>query len=85
MCFSGRPKVIFDTDVQLFFAHLEPATASRAQRAGLFDFREPQNLTEEAARFGFAAARRRKLHMVDVDQEHAKMFRAQPARMLRSG
>ena len=70
MSLRGGLKWVFHTDVQLARADAEPATASGAQRFGLFDLRQAQQVAKETASFGFAAFGRGNLDMVDAGDEH---------------
>lgn len=64
------PERLLDPDVKLPGAHSEPATATRTQWFGLFEFLQPKYLAEEAAGFGLASLWSRELKMVDISHEH---------------
>ena len=60
----GRERLL-DADVELLaVAEREPGAAARAQRLGLLELLEPEQVAEEAPRLGLAAARRRELDVI---------------------
>jgi len=69
MRLGSWPKILLDANVQLPRAHLKPASASRAQRLGLFNLVESEQPSEKFARCLFTPVRRRNLHMVDFDAQ----------------
>ena len=55
MGFASGAKILFDADVKLLSAALEPAAATGTQRLGLFDFSHTQEAAVEIAGGGLAA------------------------------
>jgi hypothetical protein len=60
-----RDERILDADVELTpLANGKPDATTRAQRLGLFELLESEQVAEEAARFRLAARRRGELNVV---------------------
>ena len=65
MCLARRRERLLDADVELAaFLQNEPQSATRAQRLGLLDLLQAEQLAEEAARLRFAAGRSRDLDVI---------------------
>jgi hypothetical protein len=63
--FARRRERLFDADVELAAAfEREPDAAARAQRLGLLELLEAEQVAEEATRLWLAARRRRDLDVV---------------------
>ena len=60
-----RGEGVFDADVELASAaDCKPGAATRAQRPGLLELLQAEQIAEEAARFRLAARRRGELDVV---------------------
>jgi hypothetical protein len=65
MCLARRRERVFDADMELAAStKREPDAATRAQRLGLLDLLQAEQLAEEAARLRFAAGRSRELDVI---------------------
>jgi lipopolysaccharide/colanic/teichoic acid biosynthesis glycosyltransferase len=60
-----RRERLFDADMELLAADLEPAAAAGGERVRLGQLREPEERPVEGPRGAFAAGWRRQLHVVD--------------------
>ncbi len=70
MSLRRRREFVGHPDVELVLAvQLEPDAAPRAQRLGLLDLGEAEQLTEEPSRLGFAAGWRGQLEMIDSERQ----------------
>jgi hypothetical protein len=58
--------------MELLVPSLEPDAAASAQRLGLFDLGQSEQLTEESSCFGLTPVRGGNLHMVKSFDEHAR-------------
>ena len=59
MGFPRRRERLLDTDVELPADQREPDAATRAQRLGLLELLQPEQVAEEATRLRLAAPRSR--------------------------